>query len=187
MQLIPGDRICFASRYSNFCLYDTSAIETTTDIPPIDPPTWDLPTWEVDTLPGPLECLSQLYHCRNTNTLRLIFDINHNVLYGIVIPCNPKAIPRLTTHQLMDFGYPRGYCDPMSCGYNTAIRDCSMYYYSWPDGPASPFHFSKSLSAQVYNVKQVEHFAFDEASGRVAVGGHYEIFVSDFAKFQKCF
>jgi len=186
MRLIPGDRICFASQFTSFCLYDTSAIETTTDIPPIDSPIWDLPIWEADASPGRLEHLSQLYHCRNTDTLRLILNINEE-LYGIVIPCNPKATPRPTMHKLMDFGYPQGFCRSMSLGYNTAIWGCSMHYYSWPDGPGRPLHLSKPLTAQVYsNMREVEHFIFDEGSGRVVVGGHYEIFVSDFAKFQKC-
>jgi len=200
MRLLPGDKIvCVTSRGNRprvkFSFYDISARKATIDVPPIDVPTWPLnsqplPMWELDLHSTPVENVSQLYRCSNTNTLRLVFN-TLNAVHGIIIPGNgdfPKII------KLMDLKSKlrEGFC-PLSLGYNSAIANggaspVQMLYYSWPDDSGCPIGPSNFLTVRLGKKcwKEGESPAFDEGSGRAAVEsirGRNEILVYDFSDF----
>ncbi|KIM34683.1 hypothetical protein M413DRAFT_135251 [Hebeloma cylindrosporum] len=127
MRLLPGDRICVAvASSSSVTLYHRSDIQATTHVSPSNIPIWPSPsqplhTWRLDTLSGSPQSYSQLYCCKNENTLRLVFTTDR-AIYGVIFSCdNDIEFPKVI--KLLDFKYAMfGYFSLLSLGYNTAIR-----------------------------------------------------------------
>ena len=191
MRLLPGERLFVSSIYK-FNLYYTSVIQATTKVP-INIPQWPwqpLNTWESNTVLGYPQNVSQLYCCRNTNTLRLVFNTNRAV-HGIIISCDGDISLKPKIIMLKNLRYKNW---ASSLGYNSAIGNdgasrIRMLHYSWPDDSGRPVGPSKSLIVKYGKGKwsEEESPAFDEGSGRmVAESSGDEILVYDFSEFQTC-
>ncbi|KIM39644.1 hypothetical protein M413DRAFT_29339 [Hebeloma cylindrosporum] len=197
MRLLPGQRICIglAARYGAITLYYTSGIQATTDIPPSNALVWHwqpIPDWRFNPPLGlgfPRN-VSQLYRCRNTNNLRLVFNTDKGI-YGITFSCESDITLEPVVIKLKNLK-PRTLQDSslLCLGYNAAMRKefrLGMLYYSWPDEAGSPLGPSKSLTLQIgkKSWREEEYPDFDETSGRVvAESCHDEILVYDFSAFQ---
>jgi len=197
MRLLPGERIFVASAY-RLDLYYTSVIQATTNIPPVGIPQWlwqPLNMWTSNMVLGYPKDVSQLYHCRDTNTLRLVFNTDRAV-YGVIFSCDSDINLKPKIVKLMDLKdrFSRAYA-LLSLGYNSAIGNSDgassirMLYYSWPDDSGCPLGPSNFLTVKFGKRKwtEAESPAFDEGSGRVAAESSCnEILVYDFSEFQKC-
>ncbi|KAF8962557.1 hypothetical protein BDZ97DRAFT_1759167 [Flammula alnicola] len=170
VQLLPGDRLLVLSEEPDIRLYDLTPFDATTSIPPVDMPTWPTypsPTWKSEIPHLRRDSLSQMFLCRHTNTLRLVFNTLHAV-YGLVIPGNALLGQAPNLFRLMDFSVRNG--PSFSFGYNSAIRhsraSLHLLDYSWPDGnPPGP---SNVLTLKFDGDNRMERIsAFDEGSGRM--------------------
>lgn len=196
MRLLPGERIFVASTFK-LTLYYTSVIQATTNIPPIGIPHWlwqPLNMWEYSMALGYPQNVSQLYRCRDTNTLRLVFNTDR-AIHGCIVSCDSDINPKPKIIKLMDlnlrYRFSRVY-SLLSLGYNSAIGSSDgaarirMLYYSWPDDSGCPLGPSNSLIVKFGKRGWSEESpAFDEGSGRVvAESSGNEILVYDFSELK---
>jgi hypothetical protein len=196
IRLLPGERIFVASTFK-LVLYSSSVIQATTNIPPIGIPHWLWQSltiiWEYDMALGYPQNISQLYRCRDTNTLRLVFNTDRAV-YGFIVSCDSDISLKPKIIKLMDLKYRFGRAySLLSLGYNSAIGSSDgaasrirMLYYSWPDDCGCSLGPSNSLIVKFGKREWIEESpAFDEGSGRVvAESSGDNILVYDFSELK---
>ena len=143
--------------------------------------------------PGPPEYISPPYYCKNTGTLRLVFN-TYDTIEGVIIPCVSGLKPKFKVIPLMHFKGDLRECY-LSLGYDSAILTggappVQMLYYSWPEfrgrHPLGSPNFP-IVKLGKKNRKKEKSYAFDDDGfRRVVVESPDEILIYDLAKFKNC-